>query len=147
MKILMVCLGNICRSPLAEGIMRTKLPQNFIIDSAGTIEMHQGNPPDFRSIAVAKKHGIEIGFQLSRPILHSDLDDFDFIFCMDGNNEYDVLSLAKNDAQKAKVKRILYEGKDVPDPYFGAVNGFDNVYQMLDEASEIIAQKLIKKHS
>ncbi|MBS1550323.1 MAG: low molecular weight phosphotyrosine protein phosphatase [Bacteroidetes bacterium] len=146
MKILMVCLGNICRSPLAEGIMRTKLPQNFTIDSAGTMDMHQGNPPDFRSVSVAKKHGIKIDHQLSRPILQSDLDDFDYIFCMDGNNEYDVLSLAKNDAQKSKVKRILYEGKDVPDPYFGDEYDFEEVFQLLDQACTLRAQEILNKN-
>ena len=141
----MVCLGNICRSPLAEGIMRRKLPQNFLIDSAGTIDMHQGNPPDLRSIAVAKKHGMEIDHQLSRPILECDLDDFDYIFCMDGNNEYDVLSLAKNEFQKAKVKRILNDG-DVPDPYFGDEDDFEEVYQLLDKACTLRAQEILNKN-
>jgi len=86
MKILMVCLGNICRSPLAEGIMRSKLPEDFIVDSAGTIDMHQGSNPDKRSVKTAAKYGIDISKQLSRPITTEDLNHFDKIYCMDLSN-------------------------------------------------------------
>jgi len=152
-KILMVCLGNICRSPLAEGILASKLPKdNFIVDSAGTGSWHVGHSPDKRSIAVAQKNGLCIDGQKGRQFKTADFDEFDYIYVMDNSNYRDVLQLAKTPEHKNKVHLILNElfpdeNVDVPDPYFGAVNGFDNVYQMLDEVSEIIAAKLIKKHS
>ena len=152
-KILMVCLGNICRSPLAEGILASKLPKdNFIVDSAGTGSWHVGHSPDKRSIAVAQKNGLCIDGQKGRQFKTADFDEFDYIYVMDSSNYRDVLQLAKTPEHKNKVHLILNElfpdeNVDVPDPYFGAVNGFDNVYQMLDEVSEIIAAKLIKKHS
>ena len=152
-KILMVCLGNICRSPLAEGILASKLPkENFIVDSAGTGSWHVGHAPDKRSIAVAQKNGLCIDQQKGRQFKISDFDEFDYIYVMDNSNYRDIMQLAKTPEHKSKVNLILNElfpdeNVDVPDPYYGAVNGFDNVYQMLDEVSEIIAQKLIKKHS
>lgn len=83
MKILAVCLGNICRSPLAEGILKSKLPESFIIDSAGTIALHEGEHPDKRAISTAAKYGLDISKQRSRPILPKDFEDFDLIYCMD----------------------------------------------------------------
>ncbi|MBF4493590.1 low molecular weight phosphotyrosine protein phosphatase [Flavobacterium sp. MR2016-29] len=152
-KILMVCLGNICRSPLAEGILASKLPKDkFIVDSAGTGSWHVGHSPDQRSIAVAQKNGLCIDNQKGRQFKTSDFDEFDYIYVMDNSNYRDVIHLAKTPEHESKVHLILNElfpdeNVDVPDPYFGAVNGFDNVYQMLDEVAEIIASKLIKKHS
>ncbi|CAD0007887.1 low molecular weight protein-tyrosine-phosphatase [Flavobacterium chungangense] len=152
-KILMVCLGNICRSPLAEGILASKLPkENFIVDSAGTGSWHVGHAPDKRSVAVAQKNGLCIDGQKGRQFKTSDFDEFDYIYVMDNSNYRDIIHLAKTPEQKSKVNLILNElfpdeNVDVPDPYYGAVNGFDNVYQMLDEAAEIIAKKLIEKHS
>jgi len=151
-KILMVCLGNICRSPLAEGILASKLPKNFIVDSAGTGSWHVGHSPDKRSIAVAQKNGLCIDGQKGRQFKTADFDEFDYIYVMDSSNYRDVIQLAKTPEHKNKVHLILNElfpdeNVDVPDPYYGAVNGFDNVYQMLDGAAEIIAKKLIEKHS
>ncbi|MEN2400696.1 low molecular weight protein-tyrosine-phosphatase [Flavobacterium sp. MC2016-06] len=152
-KILMVCLGNICRSPLAEGILASKLPKNFfVVDSAGTGSWHVGHSPDKRSIAVAKKNGISIDSQKGRQFKTSDFEEFDYIYVMDNSNYRDVTQLAKTPEHKDKVQLILNElfpdeNVDVPDPYFGAANGFDNVYQMLDEVTGIIAKKLIEKHS
>ncbi|WP_264525057.1 low molecular weight protein-tyrosine-phosphatase [Flavobacterium sp. N502536] len=151
-KILMVCLGNICRSPLAEGILASKLPENnFIVDSAGTGSWHVGHSPDKRSIAVAKKNGLDIGNQKGRQFKTADFTTFDYIYVMDSSNYDDVIKLAQNEAQKNKVCLILDElfpgeNVDVPDPYFGVTNGFDNVYQMLDEVTDIISKKLIEKH-
>ncbi len=151
-KILMVCLGNICRSPLAEGILASKLPQNkFTVDSAGTGAWHSGNQPDARSIAVAKKHQLDISTQRARLFKVEDFETFDYIYVMDKSNFRDVIRLAKNDEQKEKVEIILNElypneNVDVPDPYYGISNGFEMVYQMLDEACEIIATKLKAKH-
>jgi protein-tyrosine phosphatase len=152
-KILMVCLGNICRSPLAEGILASKLPEDkFIVDSAGTGSWHIGRTPDNRSITTAKKNGLNIANQKGKQFQKSDFETFDYIFVMDNNNYNDVIHLAQNENQKNKVQLILdsifpNENVDVPDPYYGLANGFDQVYEMLDEACEVIAQRLIAKHS
>ena len=146
-KILMVCLGNICRSPLAEGIMRSKLTKDFVVDSAGTGSWHAGELPDKRSISTAKNRGLDITNQRARQFKKSDFDIFDHIFVMDNSNYKDVLALAPNEEAKSKVKLILNElfpGKnvDVPDPYYGGQDGFENVFDMLDQACEEIARKL-----
>lgn len=151
-KILMVCLGNICRSPLAEGILASKLPKDkFKVDSAGTGSWHIGHAPDERSIAVAKKNGLIISNQRGRQFSTTDFEAFDYIFVMDSSNYDTVTALAKNQAHKDKVKLILdelfpNENVDVPDPYFGLPNGFNIVYQMLAEVCDVIAKKLIDKH-
>lgn len=150
MKILMVCLGNICRSPLAEGILQDKLGSKFLVDSAGTIALHQGEHPDKRSIATAENHGIDISKQKSRPIKKSDFDEFDIIYCMDKNNVQDVLSLAKTPEQKAKVHLFLEVLKDsslteVPDPYWGNMQDFEDVYQLIDKACTIIAKDIASR--
>ncbi|OIP47300.1 MAG: protein-tyrosine-phosphatase [Flavobacteriaceae bacterium CG2_30_31_66] len=150
MKILMICLGNICRSPLAEGILSSKLNSNSIfVDSAGTGAYHIGNQPDERSIAVANNYGIDISKQRARKFQVSDFDIFDSIYVMDENNFQDILSLARNHQDKQKVKMILNEihpnkNKSVPDPYYGGEEGFENVFRMLDEACEIISKKIQK---
>ncbi|MDP3681264.1 MAG: low molecular weight protein-tyrosine-phosphatase [Flavobacterium sp.] len=151
-KILMVCLGNICRSPLAEGILASKLPKNkFKVDSAGTGSWHVGHKPDDRSVAVAKKNKINISDQKGRQFSKSDFDSFDYIYVMDNSNYNDVIELAENQEHKQKVQLILdelfpNEKVDVPDPYFGLPNGFEIVYNMLDEVCDVIAKKLIDKH-
>ena len=148
MKILMVCLGNICRSPLAEGILQSKLPENFVVDSAGTISFHEGKKPDERSIKVAEKHGIDISKQRSRPITKFDLQDFDLIYCMDLSVFETVVSMAKTEEERQKITLFLEaagnhnDDIEVPDPYYGDIKDFENVYQLLDEACEKIAQKL-----
>lgn len=146
-KILMVCLGNICRSPLAEGILKSKLSNNFIVDSAGTANYHTGNSPDPRSIAVAKKYGLNISNLKGRQFLVSDFDRFDIIYVMDDSNFKNVIKLARNNQDISKVNFILnevYPNKnfDVPDPYYGGDDGFENIYNMLDEACTIIANNL-----
>lgn len=149
MKILMVCLGNICRSPLAEGILKSKLSSHFEVDSAGTIDMHQGSQPDKRSIEVAAKYGLDISSQRSRPIKPSDLEYYDRIFCMDKNNLRDVLSLAKNDKQKEKISLLMHNlnlkefSLEVPDPYWSGSEGFDKVFRQIDEACEIISKNIL----
>ena len=141
MKILAVCLGNICRSPLAEGILKSKLPEHFTVDSAGTISMHEGKHPDKRSISTAK--------QRSRPILQKDFEEFDVIYCMDLSVFETVISMAKNEDQRRKIVLYLEEAgftgdqADVPDPYWGNLSDFENVYQLLDEAADSIVAKLV----
>ncbi len=152
-KILMVCLGNICRSPLAEGILQSKLPRDqFIVDSAGTGNWHVGRQPDSRSIAIAKLRGLDISKQKGRQFTAKDFETNDYIFVMDNSNYKDVIQLAPNQEAKSKVSLILNdlfpnENVDVPDPYYGMEDGFSNVYGMLDEVCEIIAERLIKRHS
>ena len=148
MRILMVCLGNICRSPLAEGILRSKIiSDTVIVDSAGTSGFHQGELPDPRSIAVARLNGIDITNQRSRKFLVEDFDYFDLIYAMDQSNYYNILDLARNNEDESKVRMILNESHpnqnlNVPDPYYGGDKGFDNVFRMLDEACEIIASQI-----
>ncbi|MFI0431339.1 low molecular weight protein-tyrosine-phosphatase [Mariniflexile sp. HMF6888] len=147
-KILMVCLGNICRSPLAEGILKSKLPSDsFFVDSAGTGDYHIGKNPDSRSIAIARKHGLDISNLRGRQFNVLDFDKFDIIYVMDESNYRNVLLLARNEQDKAKVEFILNEvhpkqNHNIPDPYYGGNDGFENVYNMLDEACSIIATKL-----
>jgi protein-tyrosine phosphatase len=143
----MVCLGNICRSPLAEGILKSKITsQNSFVDSAGTAAYHIGNQPDERSIIVAKKYGIDISNQRARKFSTEDFDNFDLIFAMDDNNFHDILKLSRNNSDKQKVNLILNEIhsnkiSSVPYPYYGGNEGFENVFQLLDEACEIIIKK------
>ena len=150
MKILMVCLGNICRSPLAEGILREKAKENnlnIIVDSAGTIATHQGELPDVRSIETAENHSIDITYQRSRPFSEEDFEKFDLIYAMDASNYSDLIAMAKSHEQMKKVKMILNEiypneNRGVPDPYFGGQDGFEKVYQMLDRACNVIIEKI-----
>ncbi len=147
-KILMVCLGNICRSPLAEGILKSKVNTNQVfIDSAGTGSWHIGELPDKRSIQVADKNEINITDQRSRQFVVKDFDEFDMIFVMDNSNYETVMSLARNDHDKQKVNLILNsiypkENLDVPDPYYDGTNGFDNVFEMLDKACNQIVETI-----
>lgn len=140
----MVCLGNICRSPLAEGILKAKLPNDFVIDSAGTINMHEGKMPDQRSISIAKKYDIDISQQKSRHFNAEDFKNYDRIYCMDRNNLKDVLSLAKTKEDEEKVF-LMIENAEVPDPYWGEMQDFDHVYQLLDKASDKIANSFQKQ--
>jgi protein-tyrosine phosphatase len=147
-KILMVCLGNICRSPLAEGILKSKLNSDFyIVDSAGTSAYHIGELPDHRSIAIAKKNGIDISNQRARKFIANDFNEFDLIYAMDIENYHNICSLSTNKSNLLKVKLILNEinplkDLSVPDPYYGGDFGFENVYKMLDKACSIITKNI-----
>ncbi|SFS74894.1 low molecular weight protein-tyrosine-phosphatase [Lutibacter maritimus] len=147
-KILMVCLGNICRSPLAEGILKSKVFSfKTFVDSAGTGAYHIGKKPDPRSISIANLNGLDITDQRARKFTVEDFDNFDLIYAMDNSNYQNIIDLARNENDKSKVKLILNEvfpgeNLDVPDPYYGGDFGFKNVYKMLDEACEIIAKKI-----
>ncbi|SDI20285.1 low molecular weight protein-tyrosine-phosphatase [Winogradskyella thalassocola] len=148
-RILMVCLGNICRSPLAHGIMQSKLPEDlFYIDSAGTAAYHIGNAPDKRSISVAKQNGLDISAQNARQFKVSDFDTFDFIYVMDQSNYNDIIHLARNAEDINKVElflegNTLIENKNMPDPYYGGQDGFEYVFNLINETCDILIKKLI----
>jgi protein-tyrosine phosphatase len=144
-RVLMVCLGNICRSPLAEGILKSKVfSNNVFVDSAGTAAYHVGNLPDSRSIDVAKKYGIDITNQRARAFTAVDFESFDYIYVMDISNYNHIINLANTSSDKEKVKLILNGGLEVPDPYYGGEGGFENVYQLLDKSCSVIAEKITK---
>lgn len=148
MNVLMVCLGNICRSPLAHGILESKAPEDWYIDSAGTSGWHEGERPDTRSIITAKGRGLNIEQQRSRPFLAEDFERFDIIFAMDSSNYTNITRLAPDEVSKAKVRLIMNEAypgenRQVPDPYTGGQRGFEDVYDMLDLAIE----KFLEQHS
>lgn len=144
----MVCLGNICRSPLAEGILKSKVdPSKVEVDSAATSDYHIGHSPDERSVEIAKKNDLDITYQRGRQFSSEDFDRFDKIYVMDMSNYKDVMALARHSEDRNKVSLILNEifpgeNVEVPDPYHGGPEGFYKVYNMLDEACQIIAQKL-----
>lgn len=149
MKILMVCLGNICRSPLAEGIMQKKIATEgleWYVDSAGTGAYHVGELPDPRSRAIARTHGLDISAQRARQFKAVDFNRFDLILAMDSSNYHNILALANTDEDRQKVHQILELAHgntvDVPDPYWDD-NGFTQVYNMLDDACGEILQSLL----
>lgn len=147
-KILMVCLGNICRSPLAEGILASKLdPDLYLINSAGTSNYHIGEKPDVRSIQTARNHGIDISNQRAAQFTVTDFDLYDIIYAMDNSNYQNIIKLSRNSYDRKKVKLILNElhpneNLDVPDPYYGGDQGFENVFEMLDKACDQLIQEL-----
>jgi protein-tyrosine phosphatase len=143
MKLLMVCLGNICRSPLAEGVMQHLADEQGLdwqIDSAGTGGWHVGEGPDRRSVRTAKEHGIDISKQVCRKFRQRDFDDFDLIFVMDKSNLSDLLVMAPNEQAAAKVK-LLLGNKEVPDPYYDG-SLFEPVFELIKEGCEEIIKTL-----
>lgn len=154
----MVCLGNICRSPVAEGILRAKAKEKnlaLITDSAGTSDYHIGEAPDHRSSKNASKNGIDISDLRARQFKTEDLNEFDRIYVMDSSNYHEVKKMAGHHPQFHKVKMILEEiypgqSKPVPDPYFGGEDGFQKVFNLLNDACEKIVSdletELLKKH-
>jgi protein-tyrosine phosphatase len=148
--VLFVCLGNICRSPMGEGILRYKAKQKGLrlkIDSAGTGHWHTGETPDKRAIKTAKDHGVDISQLVARQIVVEDFDKFDLILVADAEVYNGVLAIARNEHDKKKVEFIMnmvYPGsnKAVPDPYFGGMDGFEKVFDMLDKACESIILNL-----
>lgn len=149
-RVLMVCLGNICRSPMAEGILKHKAEQagvDVIIDSAGTSSWHQGEQPDGRAMEEMRTQGIDISDQRSRPFTTVDFDRFDYILVMDTSNKSNVLSLARNQADVDKVNLMLdygneVKGKSVPDPYYD--DGFSRVFDLLDYACDAFIEEELR---
>ena len=154
-KVLFVCLGNICRSPLAEGIFRFKvnekgLKDQFKIDSCGTSDYHIGEKPDERSVANAKKNGVDY-MHRGRQLKKSDFYDFHYILPMDDLNLRDIEKLKPQDAT-AKVMKMRalddgYQNGDVPDPYYGGENGFQLVFDILNHSTDKLLEELIERHS
>ncbi|MDW8419065.1 MAG: low molecular weight protein-tyrosine-phosphatase [Chitinophagales bacterium] len=150
MKILFVCLGNICRSPIAHGLLQHKVEQmglNWEVDSAGTSDWHEGELPHASAMRVMRDHGIDISYQRSRPIRKSDLAHYDVIYVMDQSNYSDVIRMARTDAEKQKVKLVMEEvhpnsGAEVPDPWGLSYEHYRKVYAMLDEATDKIIERL-----
>ncbi|MBS1639014.1 MAG: low molecular weight phosphotyrosine protein phosphatase [Bacteroidetes bacterium] len=145
----MVCLGNICRSPLAEGILRNKVEEaglNWVVDSAGTANYHVGEPPHRLSQKIAKLHGIDISQHKGRQFVKEDFERFDFIYVMDEDNYNDVKTIAKNYFTENKIDLILNasfpnQNKNVPDPWYGTEEGYHKVYDMLNKACEAIIKR------
>ncbi len=148
MNVLMICLGNICRSPLAEGILKKKVEEKKLpikVDSAGFTALHQGSHADRRAIATAERHGVDISNIFSRLFTYDDFQNFDHIFVMDYGNYADVIRKARTAEDRQKVDYILNtihpnQNREVPDPYYGGESGFENVFSMLDEACEKICE-------
>lgn len=142
MKILTVCLGNICRSPIAQGLLEHKIKERsleWIVDSAGTSGWHDGENPDPRAIKVSARYGVDISGQVSRKINQKDFEEFDYILAMDSSNYNDLISMLREKDYLSKIHlatNFLYPGRNmaVPDPYYN--NRFEEVYQLLDKALE-----------
>lgn len=147
-RVLMVCLGNICRSPLAEGILSSKIDTaDIYVDSAGTAGYHVGNPPDPRSIEVAASHGIDISGQRCRRFSRADFEEFDYIFAMDRENLLHLQDLAGSQEDLAKVSLLLQAAgmpeEEVPDPYYGGDDGFLHVFRMIDRATDRLLESVL----
>ena len=139
--VLMVCLGNICRSPLAHGIFQNLVAdQNIKVDSAGTANYHTGAAPDPRSVEIATIHGIDISRQKARQFVVEDFDQFDYIYVMDYSNQQNVLRLARNDQDRAKVHLLLGDA-EVEDPYYGGKEGFSVVFNKIQKACQHILEQ------
>jgi protein-tyrosine phosphatase len=149
MRILMVCLGNICRSPLAEGIMKEKInieKLGWLVDSAGTNGLHNGEAPHYLSQKVAKLHGIDISKQRSRKFVLDDFENYDVIFAMANDVMDGINRMRKTANQKNKVQLFLHvanpnKNEDVPDPWYGGEEGYHEVYKIIDEGCTAIIEK------
>ena len=150
----MVCLGNICRSPLADGLLLRKIKEqdlDVIVDSAGTANYHIGKAPDHRMIQTAAKHGTSLEFLRARQFTNKDFQKFDHILVMDQSNYDNVAKLAGHADDLKKVEYFLHylypnQKVAVPDPYYGTLKDFEEVYQLVDKATDALIQKLIHEH-
>ncbi|GAB1219949.1 hypothetical protein ENUP19_0047G0008 [Entamoeba nuttalli] len=150
MKLLFVCLGNICRSPAAEAVMKKviqnhHLTEKYICDSAGTCSYHEGQQADSRMRKVGKSRGYQVD-SISRPVVSSDFKNFDYIFAMDNNNYYELLDRCPEQYKQKIFKMVDFcttiKTTEVPDPYYGGENGFHRVIDILEDACENLLNKL-----
>ncbi|MET0288705.1 MAG: low molecular weight protein-tyrosine-phosphatase [Pseudoxanthomonas sp.] len=153
MKLLMVCLGNICRSPMAEGALRARLDASRLagrvqVDSCGTGDWHEGEPPDQRAIACARGHGVDISGLRARPLQPSDYTSFDVLLCADVQNLKDVRRRAPPGATSQTALLMEWAGQApgtaVPDPYTGNSGHFEEVWRLVDSAAQAVVEKLLK---
>jgi protein-tyrosine phosphatase len=153
-KILMVCLGNICRSPTAEIVFRehvrkSKLDQYISVDSAGTGSWHIGHPPDSRSAQAALKRGYDMSSLRARQVVPEDMANFDYVFAMDRQNLQDLLDMSAPE-HREKVSLLLHQGNsdfdEVPDPYHSGTDGFELVLDLIEESSAILVRHLATRH-
>ena len=153
--VLFVCMGNICRSPLAHGLFeelvsRAGLRARILVDSAGTHAYHVGEPPDPRSQQTALRHGIDLSGQRARRVAGPDFDKFDYILAMDRDNYHNLVNSAPADHQH-KIRLFLEfapqrSEKEVPDPYYGGPEGFDRVYEMVEAAANGLLAEIRQRH-
>ena len=155
-RILFVCLGNICRSPLAEGVFRKLveergLSEYFDIDSAGNGSWHIGESPDDRMQKTAREHGITLGHQTARRVTPADLDEYDHVLVMDNKNRRRMRQVDGHDTHEQKIQ--LFRSFDpepgdmeVPDPYFGGEDGFEHVYRIVERTAERLLDQLVEQH-
>jgi protein-tyrosine phosphatase len=151
-KILMVCLGNICRSPIAEGVMRQKIEEYGLdaqVNSCGTASYHIGETPDYRGIQTMHNYGIDISQHQGQQFAVTDFDAYDLIFAMDTNNYSNLVAKARNNNDKEKIKLLMDEThpgqqKVVPDPYYGGLEDFEETYSLVEDACEHLAKRLSK---
>ena len=151
MKILFVCTGNICRSPMAEGILRSKLSKAGIkaeIDSCGFESFHIGDHPDNRAQSICRNYGIDISGHVARLFRKNDFDSFDRIYVMDASHYYSVSRIARSAADLKKVDYMLnlqYPGQDLPvdDPWYHDIHAFEKTYRQLDAACERLIEQLL----
>ena len=151
MKLLLVCLGNICRSPMAEGALRARIAASPLagqveIDSAGTGDWHEGEPPDRRAIACARSHGVDIAGLRARPLQPVDYQRFDWLLCADAQNLRDVRSRAPSGAHAQSALLLewagLGQGLAIPDPYTGGTEHFQDVWRLVDSAAQAVVERL-----
>jgi protein-tyrosine phosphatase len=150
MRVLMVCLGNICRSPIAEGILRHKAAAqglDIITDSAGTSSFHIGAAPDPRMLVTARANEIDISDLIARQFIPADYQNFDLIYAMDQSNYDNMIKLASTDQEREKVRLILNESNpnsddEVPDPYYGGDQGFQHVIDLMDVAVDKVIERI-----
>jgi len=154
-KVLMVCLGNICRSPTAEAVFRKKvqaenLESHLLVESAGTGSWHIGEPPDKRSMQAAKIRGYDMSYQRARQVSLQDMEEFDYIYSMDKQNLQDLLAMSAPE-QQHKISLFLKQGnsefEEVPDPYYTGGDGFELVLDLIEEASDSLLSALVSRHS
>ncbi len=153
-RVLFVCMGNICRSPTAHGVFQSLVDDNGLgqsiqVESAGTHSYHIGNPPDPRSQATARQRGVDLSTQRARRFVSSDFRDYDYLLAMDSNNLADMLAIKPDDGNASAELMLVYSERfserEIPDPYFGN-DGFELVFDMIDDAARGLLRHIREHH-